>query len=436
VSSTRLSTARALEWDDRIYSEPRTRKVVWVAVIVAHVALLWLANRYWPIERAMRYVVLQVFRPEVPTNSQTALVPRGISMSAQLRAARQLSAPSLSAAQSTPLQATPQIAVVTAQRSKSKLALAPNAAPLAPKADVAKVIAPKKLSVQAMQAAIENPSQTVKKIVPEPAPIPAPAPAPMPIPVPIPAPVAPIPQATKKEPLAEPPKEMTQSTIAPAPVAPAPAPLAPVPPAAPTVSPPPAPQPPPAPPPPTPAPAPTPPTPPPPAPTTPEVPTRLAAPVQNVPVPASSASATRAAMVPAAAPAAGSGWGSAAGGSAQGAASASSSALGSPNGSVGVPVQVPGQTPQAAASAPKALDLSLPNPRALSPAYRPPLATPRSLSEMANEQLRRKPRDALAEKMDAAGNIDCLKTPPEGSAQGLLAIGTIALQLWEQKCKK
>ncbi len=69
--------------------------------------------------------------------------------------------------------------------------------------------------------------------------------------------------------------------------------------------------------------------------------------------------------------------------------------------------------------------------------YRPPLATPqRSLAEMANEQLRRKPRDALAEGMESAGQVDCLKVNPDGSYQGLLAIPLLLKRAIEEKCPK
>lgn len=79
------------------------------------------------------------------------------------------------------------------------------------------------------------------------------------------------------------------------------------------------------------------------------------------------------------------------------------------------------------------LNLNLP-PRYI---YRPPIAVPRrSLSEMANEQLRRKPRDPFAEGIESAGNIDCLKETPEGPAQGLLAIGPLLKRAIEEKCRK
>lgn len=79
------------------------------------------------------------------------------------------------------------------------------------------------------------------------------------------------------------------------------------------------------------------------------------------------------------------------------------------------------------------LNLSLP-PRYIS---RPPVRVPgRSLSEMANDQLRRKPRDAFAEGIEGAGNIDCLKDAPDGPAQGLLAIGPLLKRALEEKCRK
>lgn len=79
------------------------------------------------------------------------------------------------------------------------------------------------------------------------------------------------------------------------------------------------------------------------------------------------------------------------------------------------------------------MDLRLP-PRYI---YRPPVAVPqRSLSEMANEQLRRKPRDPFAEAIDRAANIDCAKETPEGPAQGLLSIGPLLKRAIEEKCKR
>lgn len=79
------------------------------------------------------------------------------------------------------------------------------------------------------------------------------------------------------------------------------------------------------------------------------------------------------------------------------------------------------------------LNLNLP-PRYI---YRPPIAVPRrSLSELANDQLRRKPRDPFADAVNGAGNIDCLKDTPEGPVQGLLAVGPLLKRAIEEKCKK
>ena len=122
--------------------------------------------------------------------------------------------------------------------------------------------------------------------------------------------------------------------------------------------------------------------------------------------------------------------------SSPGAVTASGAALASGSGTA-----VPGSGNAAASvlSSPAAsgagapLNLNLP-PRYT---YRPPLAVPRrSLSEMANEQLRRKPRDPFAEGIEGAGNIDCLKDTPEGPAQGLLAVGPLLKRAIEEKCRK
>jgi hypothetical protein len=58
------------------------------------------------------------------------------------------------------------------------------------------------------------------------------------------------------------------------------------------------------------------------------------------------------------------------------------------------------------------------------------------LADRANAQLKPKPRDPLAEGIDAAGDVDCLKGPPKGSAQGLFGIITLAQKIFEEKCKK
>ena len=88
------------------------------------------------------------------------------------------------------------------------------------------------------------------------------------------------------------------------------------------------------------------------------------------------------------------------------------------------------------ASQPAPLNLNLPRLQPSNP-YRPSMTLPqRSLSEMANEQLRRKPRDPFAEAVNAAGHIDCVKERPPGPLQGLLAIVPLLQLAAEEKCKK
>lgn len=85
-------------------------------------------------------------------------------------------------------------------------------------------------------------------------------------------------------------------------------------------------------------------------------------------------------------------------------------------------------------NAPQGQGLNLQLPRYI---YRPPMAAPRSsLSELANDQLRRKPRDPFADAVNGAGNSDCLKDTPEGPLQGLLAVGPLLKHAVEEKCKK
>ena len=106
-------------------------------------------------------------------------------------------------------------------------------------------------------------------------------------------------------------------------------------------------------------------------------------------------------------------------------------ATGGDLGSVAVPALPAANTSPPTAAKPLLLDLP---PRTV---YRPPIAAPqRSLSEMANDQLRRKPRDAFAEGIEAAGDVDCLKGSPDSIAQGLLAIGPLLKRALEDKCKR
>lgn len=69
----------------------------------------------------------------------------------------------------------------------------------------------------------------------------------------------------------------------------------------------------------------------------------------------------------------------------------------------------------------------------------------RSLSEMANEQLRRKPREPFAQDVQSAGDIDCTKDAASQNAenkwgqantQGLANIGPLLKRTIEEKCRK
>ncbi len=65
---------------------------------------------------------------------------------------------------------------------------------------------------------------------------------------------------------------------------------------------------------------------------------------------------------------------------------------------------------------------------------------------MANEQLRRAPRDPLAEGIDSASSIDCLKDAnaqgrenkigETANTAGLMNIGPLLKRTLEEKCRK
>ena len=62
---------------------------------------------------------------------------------------------------------------------------------------------------------------------------------------------------------------------------------------------------------------------------------------------------------------------------------------------------------------------------------------PRSLSEMANEQLRRGKKDPLTEGMEGASTDDCLHAPRQaGPVGGLLALPGLAARALADKCAK
>ena len=130
-----------------------------------------------------------------------------------------------------------------------------------------------------------------------------------------------------------------------------------------------------------------------------------------MPVPANSPGASTATPVLVAPPGPGGGWGS-------------------PGpGSLGI---TPGAARPALPAAPVVVPAIPPHPGPFR------VQRPRSLSEMANEQLRRgKPKDPLAEGMEGATVDDCLHAPREEQAVGgLLAAPGLAAKALAGRCPK
>ena len=385
----------------------RARPGIGLSVVALHLALLWIANLYWPLQVAVQGVVVQIFRSDMSATAaikgradaglspDTALTrnPRSISTGSPRvgRAETQLDLPAVAPAvqKSTPLLSTQQLRLSTpspAARAAVEVIVPPEPAPAPVRQNIPVVAEP---------AALAASSPLLSLPVPPPPTLLLP---------PVPPPLAE--QSAQK--LVE--SRLTQTLPEPPQVLPAPA-LAPVPASPPAVA----------------------------APVPAAVPAPVAAPVPAaVPAPVA-APATATATAPAAAtPVATSQPASRVGATSVPApvgvpgvpGGAASSALGALGG--GLPLPATGSN--AARSAPLNLDLPRFAPRNN---YRPPLAVPRrSLSELANEQLRRKPRDPFAETVESAGNIDCLRDTPEGPAQGLLAIGPLLKRAIEEKCKK
>ncbi len=473
------------------YPQSRSRREVWLAVLLAHVLALWLINLFWPVQRIMSNVVVQIFRPVTnagkqldsapqnpspdqsltpqPVDASTAALQRGITSRRSMQSDAELSLPTLTAQASTPLQTTSQLPTLKPSRkrtrsSHARVALKQQAAAAAldtpirvREEPIFEVAAPTQPPPLPAPAPIQAPPPPAP-VPPPPAPVPPP-PAPVP-PPPAPAPPPPAPAPPPPAPVPEPPP--------PAPVPPPPAPVPPPPAPVPQQ---PAPAPVPVPPPPTPAPSPAPsPTPSPPSPAIPSTRPAVAATPTTSPAPASAVTNAPAATsatpaAPAASqqtaigssannpgagavnPASGASAGSAAGvasGSAAGASTgaASGSASGAAAGATGA---IPGVNAPPVIRPP--LNLSLP-PAARPPfPNTPPTALPRrSISEMANEQLRRRPRDPFAEDIENAGSIDCAK---DASAQGrenkinestntagLMNIGPLLKRTIEEKCRK
>ena len=412
----------------------RLQPGVGLGVIAFHVALLWLASVYWPLhsvllsamQSTVQTITVPIFqKPVVPgvaaPSAEAAFdgKPAGISRPGQTSLGRSevmLVLPSAQTESSTPRAGTTQTAALGPARGGVGAPTAPKAATPAEISTPQSVALPAPLTpaIPQVPATAITPTPMLAEKAPEVA-------APLPVPViaaPVSTPAPPVVAATPKPPLpqAAPTPQATAPAVPPtAPVA-APVVATPLPPAVAPVTPPLSAA--------TAAPA-------PPAPTISSTPpTPVSA---SNPAAATSATTTNSATAAtAAAPRSGTGTGTGTGtGAGAGTGTGTEVGSASASGTSQVTPGAPGISGPATSSPP--LNLRLP-PNSV---YRPPLSAPRrSLADMANDQLRRKPRDAFAESMESAGAIDCLKDAPGGPAQGLLAIGPLLQRAIEEKCRK
>ena len=376
----------------------RVQPSVGLLVLVLHAALLWLATLYWPVQNvvlgavqdAVQIITVQIFQkttePRKPPTQDIAATnanPFAISSPGSQRFGRSeamLALPAVPLERSTPLATTAQIARPTATRglpsaattATTAVTTAPSAAPPISSTPAAPQAQPKPV-LQAAPDQQAAPSAT-PRIAEE-----------------------------KLLPTATAPSQVTNPSIAALerPLQPAQTPP-------PTVA--------------APTPTPTPalsPAPPPSIATAPAVTNSPQTPVTAAPISSASSNAATATLASGPSPAA-SGLGGSTSGTLPGLSSGDTGANTGGSAASG-----------AATGAP--LNLTLP-PRSV---YRPPLAVPqRSLAELANDQLRRRPRDAFADSIDRASHIDCLKDAPDGTLQGLLAIGPLLKRAIEEKCRK
>jgi hypothetical protein len=117
--------------------------------------------------------------------------------------------------------------------------------------------------------------------------------------------------------------------------------------------------------------------------------------------------------------------------------------IGNPGGAIAIPGAA---TPSTAPPSRPPLDLSLPPATSRNFPYRPPTKLPQgSLADEANKRLNPKPRDTLAEGVESAGDIDCLKDANaqkadnkwgQANTTGLLNIGPLLKRAIEDKCRK
>jgi hypothetical protein len=364
-----------------------------------HAGLLWLLLQYSPLVPTVRYVVYQYVRPISPApeaNRAITIRPKAAPSPSEAPAVFSNTPES-----SLPMQATAQLPETLQPQQKKPVPRAAEPKPI-----------PKRKTEAAPERAPEPvpaPPAPPVPLTPEPAPEIAPTPVPPPVPVPTPEPVpvpAPVPIPVPEPAPAPPP---TPAPL-PAPVpAPAPEPV-PVPvPAEPPVAAPPA-QPPPASLPAPPAPAPAPIAPPVPAPAAPvtaaPAPTqRLQGPVIDVPVAPGSPAAGSATPVLVPQPAPGGGW--------------------------GAPVPAPAQAGPALPPAPVLAPAIPPHPGP----YR--VAPQRSVSDMANAQLRRDKKNPLAADVEDASVDDCMHASDKPSVvSGLLNAPVVAARALTGKCAK
>jgi hypothetical protein len=433
------------------YPSLRPRREVWLAVILAHGLLLWLINLYWPMQRVITQGVVQIFRPPSPavlalpatpptdaasaTPANTDAQPnaqRGVTAPRSWQVNPDPSQPALTAQQSTPLQTTSQLPALKPSRKPSRQPGRPSAQVVAQKEPAVVLFEtsdrfPEERTIEAT-ATLEMPSSKPEPLqvprsesTPTPVRLPPPSAPPPPasspsaplLPAPVPAaslPAVPMPAPPEPPPPPSPPSApvappLTRPVIA---ATPASSPAAPVPlpaPAHPAVT-----------------------------PVAATSPVTSSAPSETVTYPATTRDAGAAVSA-----VAGSVSGSPAGAS-------TGAAAGSASGSSSGAVQ---PSPNAAASPPHRppLNLNLP-PSVRSPQPNtPPTALPRrSIAEMANEQLRRRPRDPFAEAVQQANHLDCAKDATIQGGQnrinestqtaGLMNIGPLLQRTLEEKCRK
>ncbi len=381
------------------YPASRAQREVWLAVLLAHVLGLWLIHLYWPVHRVFSQAVVQIFRassaaaPDASTPADKNVKPftSTTADSALLSASTAPSQRQRGITAQRRLQASMALSLPTLTAEQSTPLQTTSQLPTPqPSRKRSPAVTTKAEPLRETSAALDTPIRLREEpAIQTAASVPAVEPAPIPTPAPVPVPLPPAPQP-------------------PAPVPPVQAPA------------------------------------PPPAPFTASNPSLAPASAAVAALPSlARAPATASGNVPSQGAATVSSSGSATGnptGSSTGSAigATTGSAIGSPAGPPSNP-NVPQTRPP--------LDLRLPSPARPTFPYTPPNAQPRrSISEMANEQLRRDRPGKLEAGIENAGDIDCTK---DATAQGqgnkindnvntagLMNIGPLLKRTLEEKCKK